>query len=210
MTHLQDLYDYYLKTKPSKGKVKSATTLLIHVCKAFRKSTPEEITFDLFAEIPQAIDDHYKTEQYKALLDKSILAEMIGRYGPRDGWEKTFEILLEDRDENLRQFTLHALEFAGENYLDCVIPYLEKYRSSSDLLMKHISAHIVSILLCSSQAELMKATMFRWTDTGDKSFIEDVARSLKHDLHNCMRTVGHDEHKNALDWLCNEFKVCEN
>ncbi len=82
MNNLQELYDVFLATKPYSGKIKSATSMMIHVCKALDLATQEEITSDYFEEVPGALNEYFKNYPLKSTQDKAILAEMIGRVGP--------------------------------------------------------------------------------------------------------------------------------
>ncbi len=182
MENLLDLYEFYIQTQPSSGKVKSATTMLIHVCKALDVNAPEEVTVDLFEEIPRAIGEFYQSSPGKALHDKSVLAEMIGHYGPRDGWEKPFEYLLNDPDENLRQFTLSALQFYGESHSESIIPYIERYKNSENQLIKDVTANLVGKLLCSEHSEPLKIKLKEWSENGDREFIDNVGRFLENQL----------------------------
>lgn len=201
MTNLQELYDFYLLTKPSRGKVKSATTLLIHTCKALNKASPEEVTDKLFAEIPDAINEFFYTERHKAVLDKSILAEMIGRYGPKDGWQEPFNVLLNDSDENLRQFTLYSLEYSGSIDSSLVVPYIDKFRSSSDPLMQQIAAHLASKLLCGEETGKMKLSVEGWINNGEKLFVEEISKCLLGFVERRTRVSSGSECEVAYNWL---------
>ena len=77
MSNLQELYDFYLETNPSTGKIRNATNFLIHACQAMEVSSPEEIDDDLIEELPSAIDQYFGDNQQKAVHDKGVLAEMI-------------------------------------------------------------------------------------------------------------------------------------
>ena len=56
---------------------------MIHVCRALDISSQEEVTAEYFDSIPRALDNFYSSHPTKATLDKSILAEIIGRIGPK-------------------------------------------------------------------------------------------------------------------------------
>jgi hypothetical protein len=207
MTSLQHLFDYFVKTKPSRGKLKAATTMLIHTCRALRINTPEEITRDKYTQITEALDEHFSAEPHKAIQDKSILAEMIGRFGPRDGWETLFDQLIDDADENLRQFTLHALEFSAEVNFDYVLPYIERMRVSKDSVMRQVAAHITGNLLCSRKSDVMKSCMQRWQETSDRAFITEVFRDLERDYSRNAIRKNSKETKELIAWLKAEFKL---
>jgi len=181
--------------------------MLIHICKAIRKNTPEEITRDLYDDIPKALDLYFGAEPHKAIQDKSILAEMIGRYGPRDGWEQAFEALLNDHDENLRQFTLHSLEYSAEIYVESVLPYLERYRKSPDAVMRQIAAHLTGNLLCSPKSDVMKSQMRMWHNSGERHFITEIIRSMERDFHRDEIKKGSMNCLNLINWLKSEFNV---
>lgn len=201
MHSLQDLYDFFIQTMPSRGKVKSATTLLIHITKAMQVSSTEEIMGDELAEIPYAIDRFYKTSPTKALQDKSVLAEMIGRYGPKDGWEKAFDILLEDPDENLRQFTLYSIEYIADTDPDLLISYIRLFMDSDDLLLKNIAAHLASRLLCGKHHEQMKKMVASWLQDGNVSFLEEMKRTLEICIRRKEKLNQHEACQTAYEWL---------
>ena len=160
MNNLQDLYDFYRQTNPSPGKIKAATVFLIHCCKALNLSNPDDITEDLYQEIPKAIDTLYKHSESQAIQDKSIFAEMIGRFGPKQGWEKVLDILLNDGDENLCQFTLQSLEYYGCENPEEIYPYVERYINSNDPLMVHIASRIFVGMLCTAHSDFIQNDKF--------------------------------------------------
>ena len=109
MNNLQDLYDTYIETRPSSAKIRNATSMMIHVCRALDISAQEEVTTEYFDSIPRALNDFYMAHPTKSTMDKSILAEMIGRIGPKRKLRPLLEKLLTDNDENVRLFTLNSL-----------------------------------------------------------------------------------------------------
>ncbi|HID40198.1 MAG TPA: hypothetical protein EYP36_11890 [Calditrichaeota bacterium] len=205
MQNLQDLYDFYLSTKPSRGKIKSATTLLIHICKALQTISPEEIGQEMFSKIPQALDEMYYSTQHKAINDKSTLAEMIGRFGPQNGWDETFEILLDDRDENLRQFTLNTLEYVGKRNPAMVLPYIERYRKSSDLLMRDVSANLAGKILSFDQEDVIKRAVWRWINEGDTEFINEIIEALLRIKERLSLKEETQQYDVAIVWLQNQL-----
>ncbi|HGY56818.1 MAG TPA: hypothetical protein ENK44_14015 [Caldithrix abyssi] len=209
MRSLQDLYDYYLATKPSRGKVKSATTLLIHICKALRVNSPEDVDSAMYHRIPQALDELFYSARHKSIQDKSILAEMIGRYGPKDGWDEAFDILLDDHDENLRQFTLYALQYIGRSEAELVLPYINRYRKSSDPLMKNVSANLAGKILCSDGADVLKRSLRRWAEEGDMDYIEEIALSLTKFMGRSNPLEDKQRCDVALSWLKGQFNLKE-
>lgn len=201
MQNLQDLYDYYLDTRPSRGKVKSASSILIRVCKILKLSSPEDITSDYYKEIPAAIDKYHGSSNNLAIQDKSVLAEMIGRYGPKDGWEKTFNVLLEDKDDNLCQFTLHSLEYSGDENYPLTLSYIEKYMHHHDRLMRHVSAHLACNLLCSDRAEEMKSKILEWINNDQGEFNENIFGCLDSVLKNKTNIKNTAQSRAAFKWL---------
>lgn len=207
MQNLQDLYDFYLQTKPSRGKIKSATTLLIHVCKALEVNSAEEISTGFYSEVPPAIEKYYANEPHKAIQDKSILAEMIGRFGPKNGLEDAFDILLEDKDENLRQFTLYSLEYCGCNAQELVVNYVERFRYSTDPLMRYVAAHLTSRMLCCEDNQYIKSQMSSWSGDGDLPFIKEVSTCMVSFLERQSRLNETSNCETALNWLRDEFNI---
>ncbi len=174
MKNLQELYDAYLLTKPYSGKIKAATTMMIHVCKALNLATQEEITYDYYTEIPKALDSYFVNYPLKSTQDKGILAEMIGRIGPDNQLGDLLDKLLEDKDDNVRQFSFHSLEFIGKNNPEKVIPYIERYRKSTDPMMKGMAAHLSSHLSLSKNYDVILNKIEEWFNDGDISFVQDV------------------------------------
>jgi hypothetical protein len=178
MENLQNLYDYYLKTKPSTGKIRTATTLLIRICKALNTDALEDITPEMYKQIPLAIDEFYGTSSYKALQDKSMLAEMIGRYGPRNGWEEVLDILLQDADSNLRQFTLQSLSYYSFRDPHTILPYIEKYKNSEDTDLKNVSINLLCKLLTSEHSKEIFDHIQSWPLKEDQVFLNEVKDCL--------------------------------
>ncbi len=174
MQNLQDLYEFYLQTKPSKGKVQAATRFLIHICRYLQVSSPEEVTPDRFGEIPEAIESHHELAYHSAIQEKSILAEMIGRYGPRDGWEKVLDILLTDKDDNLRQFTLQALAYSVCDQLESIISYLERFKDGEHPLMRQVTASLIAKVLVQKGCEQLKSRIVLWAQQGDPAMIQQI------------------------------------
>jgi len=179
MKNLQDLYDYYRQTNPSQGKMKSATTFLIHCCKAMDVSNPEDITSDMYEEIPPAIDEWYKNNETQAIQDKSALAEMIGRYGPRNGWEKPLEILFLSEDENLRQFTLQALEYAGCEDPQQVFHLVERFLNGKHPLMRHVAARVFVRMLCTAHTPFIQEKVKEIVEKGNRPVIDALKKNFQ-------------------------------
>lgn len=178
MKNLQSLYDDYIETRPSSGKIKTATSMLIHVCKALEISSQEEVTSEYFESIPHALDKYFSAHPLKATLDKTMLAEMIGRVGPKKSVKKLLEKLLTDKDENVRQFSLNCLEYYGIKNPNSILPYIEKYRSSTDEEMLVTAAMLVGNIQCSDQYEIILNKIKRWYKNGDIKFVKEVIRRM--------------------------------
>jgi len=178
MKNLQDLYDAYIETRPSSGKIKTATSMLIHVCKALEISSQEEVTSEYFESIPHALDSYFNAHPLKATLDKTMLAEMIGRVGPKKSVKNLLENLLTDEDENVRQFSLNCLEYYAIKKPSSILPYIEKYRNSSDEEMLITAAMIVGNIQCSDQHEMILEKIKKWYKNGDITFVKEVIKRM--------------------------------
>ena len=178
MKNLQDLYDAYIETRPSSGKIKTATSMLIHVCKALEISSQEEVTSEYFESIPHALDSYFFAHPMKATLDKTMLAEMIGRVGPKKSVKKLLEKLLTDKDENVRQFALNCLEYYGIKKPSSILPYIEKYRNSTDEEMLITAAMIVGNIQCSDQHEMILEKIKKWYKNRDTAFVQEVIKRM--------------------------------
>jgi len=202
MANLQNLYDFYIKTKPSAGKIRSATTLMIRICKALDADAPEEIPPELFAEIPQAIDDYYGAHSSKALQDKSILAEVIGRFGPHQDWDIVLDKLLEDENQNLRLFTLQSLSYYGKEEPEAILSYVERFMKSEELDMKIGSVKLLYHLLHSIHAEKIVPKIKSWSKKDNAEFFSNLHESLK---KSCPPEIRDD----LLNWLSETDKYYE-
>jgi hypothetical protein len=178
MKNLQDLYDAYIETRPSSGKVKTATSMLIHVSKALAISAQEEVTSEYFESIPQALDSFFHAHPLKSTLDKTMLAEMIGRVGPKKSVKNLLEKLLTDENENVRQFSLNCLEYYGIKKPSSILPYIEKYRNSNDKEMLVTAAMIVGNIQCSDQHEMILEKIKKWYKNGDITFVQEVIKRM--------------------------------
>lgn len=178
MKNLQDLYDAYIETRPSSGKVKTATSMLIHVCKALEISSQEEVTSEYFESIPKALDSFFHAHPLKATLDKTMLAEMIGRVGPKKSVKNLLEKLLTDEDENVRQFSLNCLEYYGIQKPGSILPYIEKYRNSNDDEMLVTAAILVGNIQCSDQHDMILEKIKKWYKNGDLVFVQEVTKRM--------------------------------
>jgi hypothetical protein len=207
MQNLQDLYDFYIDTKPSPGKIKAASSLLIRLCKVLNLSSPEKITNDYYKEIPKMIDQYHGSSRNQAAQDKSVLAEMIGRYSPKDGWEATFDILLDDKDENLRQFTLHTLEFSENENPEISLNYIEKYKDNPETTMRHVAAHLAAALLTGKHFELMKKKLELWCDNNHQHFAKDVLKGIRNCDDMKPKSPNRRSCEKAREWLTSRFNL---
>ena len=152
--------------------------MLIHVCKALEISSQEEVTSEYFESIPHALDSYFFAHPMKATLDKTMLAEMIGRVGPKKSVKKLLEKLLTDEDENVRQFSLNCLEYYGIKKPSSILPYIEKYRNSTDEEMLITAAILVGNIQCSDQHELILEKIKKWYKNGDMVFVQEVIKRM--------------------------------
>lgn len=201
MANLQELYDFYLETNPSTGKIRNATNFLIHACQALEVSCPEDITDEMIEELPSAIDRYFRDNHQKAVHDKGVLAEMIGRYGPRNGWEKVYRFLLKDKDENLRQFTLQAIEFSARKNPEIAMPYIETFRRGKNELMRRVAALLSLRIICAGQRTFIEPYINQWAKE-DAPFTRLILDLLEHQANNSMGNLHYKfSCQEAFKWL---------
>jgi hypothetical protein len=176
MRNLQELFDAYLRTEPTAEKIKSATSMLIHIGKALNVPTQEEINREYYTDITRALDDYFSKTPAKARLDKAILAEMIGRVGLKPSLKPILTDLLNDRDENVRQFALQSLEYHGCKNPKAILSVIDKYRKSDDDAMVSSTAYLTAKLVCSNFSQLILDRMARWYKQGSHIFVADVLK----------------------------------
>jgi len=179
MKNLQDLFDIYIRTKPSAEKIRAATSMMIHIGKALNVANQEEIDSEYFGEITAVLDEFFINTPQKATLDKAILAEMIGRVGPKGGARVILETLLEDKDANVRQYTLQSLEYYGKKYPSSVFNYIEKYRMSSDDDMSTAAASLTAKIFNSGKYEFVLLQLKQWCTDGHVDFLKRVVERIK-------------------------------
>jgi len=179
MTNLQDLHDFYLSTKPNTLKVQTSSKFLIRLCLHLKLDTPEQITIDFYKTLPQIVDEYYHDDFHKAIQDKSMLAEMIGRYGPKDGWEKALDTLLKDDDSNLRQFSFQSLEFCGMEDPMLILPYIEKYKNSKNELMHAVAARIFSKIYSVQHKDLFIKLLSHWNNKNSFEFLSLLHKNIE-------------------------------
>lgn len=202
MANLQELHDHYLKTKPHIQKVQRSSQFIVRLCRHLNLSSPEEIDPELYSELPKAVDAYYKNDFHKAIQDKSMLAEMIGRYGPINGWENVLDALFRDEDSNLRQFSLQSLEFCGRENLNLIISYLEKYKDSGDELMKAVSARVISKVYSPQNEDLLLEQIQKWINNKDWNFLDDLNKRIVNAINIEADFTLDDAHKKYFSKLC--------
>ena len=57
MNNIQEIFDANLQTMPTAEKIKSATSMMIHLGKALNVTTQEEITNEYYDEICSSLDE---------------------------------------------------------------------------------------------------------------------------------------------------------
>jgi hypothetical protein len=107
-----------------------------------------------------------------------MLAEMIGRVGPKKSVKNLLEKLLTDEDENVRQFSLNCLEYYGIKKPSSILPYIEKYRNSNDEEMLITAAMLVGNMQCSDKNELILEKIKKWYKNGDITFVQEVIKRM--------------------------------
>ena len=205
MENLQELFDAYLLTKPSAEKIRAATVMMIHVGKAMNVVTQEEITSEYYDEIAEAIDDFFSKTPQKAILDKAILAEMIGRIGPNGKLKRLFKSLLADKDENVRQFTLASLEYTGQKQPKTMLSYVELYRNSVDDSMKMIAVDLIAKLLCQGKHKSVLPKFKIWCREDNGVFAAAIIQRVKELDQQNMCSAGFEHFKKWSEENCSEL-----
>ncbi len=208
MPTLQELFDFYQSTGPTEWKLRNATKLLIHACQALKVNSAEEIDQELLAELPDALDQYFAKAPQKAVHDKGTLAEMIGRFGPIDGLGPVLEKLLNDKDKNLRQFTLQSLEYHARNNLNNVLPILEHYKNDCDLLMKQVSAIVLARLSSSLHySDVIKNLMQNCAAQNDVQYLQMMYDEVNKQIKNCVESVEiREKYIQMKQWMETQFE----
>ncbi len=201
MSSLQHLHDFYLTTKPNARKVQTASQLLIRLCKQLNLDSPADIDDTYYPELCAIIDSYYENDYHKAIQDKSILAEMIGRYGPKDGYEIIMESLLEDRDQNLRQFCMQTLEYSAQRDFERVTSYLEHYKNSDDKVMQAVAARLVSKVFRENNEAVIREKIEQWLAEGDISFLLEIKKSFSNYIRRQEDFANSTRYRQFYDWL---------
>ena len=174
MNNIQEIFDEYLRTKPSAEKIRSATSMMIHLGRALNVSSQEEITSDYYTEISPALDEFFIKTPQKSVLDKAILAEMIGRIGPRPRINAILKSLLTDKNANVRQYALQSLEYSGMTKPKSVLPFIERQMKSGLDDMVSTAEHVTAKILCSDHSKIILDRMKTWCMNGEISFVKGV------------------------------------
>jgi hypothetical protein len=180
MRNLQELFDAYLRTEPTAEKIKAATSMLIHIGKALNVPNQEEINREFYSDITRALDDYFVKTPSKARLDKAILAEMIGRVGLKPSVKPILENLLDDQDENVRQFTLQSLEYHGCKNPKAVLSIIGRYGRSEDQAMAAASVYLAAKLACADCSPLILDRLLQWYKRGARTFTADILKQIIH------------------------------
>ncbi len=178
MSSLQKLHDVYLKTRPATRKVQTTSQLLIRLCRTLNMDGPQDITPEYYAQLPAVIDGYCNGNVHKAIQDKSTLAEMIGRYGPSDGWEKALDILLKDKDQNLRQFVLQSMEYITRRQPENIIPYIEKFIDGDDALLTDVAARLISRSISEAHKDFFEKCIDDWESRRQFDFLALVKKNM--------------------------------
>jgi hypothetical protein len=203
MRNLQELFDAYLRTEPTAEKIKTATSMLIHIGKALNVPNQEEINREYYTDITRSLDDYFIKTPAKARLDKSILAEMINRVGLKPSLKPILENLLDDKDENVRQFTLQSLEYYGYKNPKAVLLIIDKYSKSDDRMMVNTSAYLAAKLACSDCSKLVLDRLVRWHKRGSHSFVATVLKQIIHFVDKGTCGNGELDMHKLKDWTRN-------
>ena len=208
MANLQELFDFYMNTGPTEWKLRNASNLLIHSCQALNVNSAEEIDEEQLEELPAALDRFFRNAPQKAVHDKGILAEMIGRFGPIDNLQNVLNRLLNDPDPNLRQFALQSLEYHAQINLDNILPIIEHYRQQSDPLMKQVTAIMLARLsILHLLEEKIKSLLFLWSEQGNNEFVTLIFEEVKRQAAN---SIDVPERKRKFiqirDWMQEQFE----
>ncbi len=201
MSNLQHLHDFYLTTKPNARKVQTASQLLIRLCKQLNLDSPADIDDTYYPELCAIIDSYYENDYHKAIQDKSILAEMIGRYGAKDGYEIIMESLLEDTDQNLRQFCMQTLEYSARRDFGLVTSYLEHYKNSDDKVMQAVAARLVSKVFRENNAQVIREKIEQWLAEGDIAFLLEIKKSFSNYIRRQEDFANSALYRQFYDWL---------
>jgi len=201
MSDLQQLHDFYLTTKPSARKVQTASQVLIRLCKQLNVDGPSDINEGYYTEIPAAVDTYYENDIHKAIQDKSVIAEMVGRYGPRDGYEIIMEKLLEEADSNLRQFCIQAMEYAGRKDFTLVAGYIDRYKNSDEQVMREVVARMVSRIFNAGNEKFIHEKIIEWMEQKEIAFLLQIKQNFSNYIRQKEDFANDASYRHFYDWL---------
>jgi hypothetical protein len=201
MNNIQEIFDAYLKTKPSGEKIRSATSMMIHLGKALNVSTQEEITDEYYDEICAALDEFFVKTPQKAILDKAILAEMIGRIGPRPKINRILKSLLVDKNENVRQYALKSLEFSGMSRPKSVLPFIDRYIHSGEEDLVTTAEYLAAKMMCSKKNKIIIEQINSWYQKGERQLITGIMNRVLYLMQNGMCGQSHIHSDEIIQWI---------
>ena len=186
MNNIQEIFDAYLRTKPSAEKIRAATSMMIHLGKALNVATQEEITNEYYDEICSSLDELFVKNPQKSTLDKAILAEMIGRIGPGPKINRILKSLLVDKNENVRQFALKSLEFSGLIRPKSVMPFIEQHIHSDEEDLVTTAEFLAAKILCSEKNKIIIERINSWYEKGERDIIITIMNRVHYLMQNDM------------------------
>ena len=186
MNNIQEIFDAYLQTMPTAEKIKSATSMMIHLGKALNVTTQEEITNEYYDEICPALDELFVKNPQKAILDKAILAEMIGRVGPGPKINRILKNLLVDKNENVRQYALKSLEFSSLIKPKSVMPFIEKHIHSDEEDLVTTAEYLAAKILCSKKNQIIIKRINSWYKKDERDIISTIMSRVHYLMQNDM------------------------
>lgn len=206
MPNLQELHDHFLATKPNSGKVQATSKMLIRLCKKLNVESPEQINTPFFKILPATVESYYAKDPHKAIQDKSMLAEMIGRFGPKEGWEDVLEILLDDEDSNLRQYAFQSLEYSAKTNPELVFPYIKRFAQSSDILMQTVASRIIANAFTAAHAEKFATFILQCKNEDNLTFLNNLIKHTQNAIKrnsSFTQEKAHQEYVKQLNALIN-------
>ncbi len=208
MANLQEIFNFYINTNPTEWKLRNASNLLIHACQALNVNFAEEIDEELLEELPEALDRLFKNSPQKAIHDKGMIAEMLGRFGPREKLKNVINRLLNDPDENLQQFTLQSLEYYARVNFQAVLPYFERYGKSNNTLLKQVSAIMIARLsYLHALQDQIKQLLWRWAKEENQDYVGLIFKEIQRQAAN---SIDSPERKyrylGMRDWMQQQFE----
>ncbi len=201
MENVQQIFDAYLKTQPSAEKIRSATAMMIHLSKALNVTNQEEITEEYYGELCSALDEFFVKTPQKATLDKAILAEMIGRIGPRPKINRILKSLLVDKNENVRQYALKSLEFSAIKKPRSVLPFIEQHIHSKEEDLVTTAEFLAAKMLCSPKNKIIIDRINIWYQKDEKNVILAIMNRILYLMQNGMCDQDILNKDMMLEWM---------